>query len=366
MKSKLFLLFPMLLSPILLSSCQGFSAKIDLQYGQMIHDDVDYIDYQTLKEKIDSKETFIVSVYAKNCSCWSMLHTNLIDYISKNHIQVFAVNYDNFHDASGKTLDNFNLNIQSGYTSFAIFDKGELKVNLKSGDDDLFKNTTGFERFMEEKVNLPKMFYVSLSEVDQLYATNKKSVIYFARSTCSDCQYFDTNFLSNYKANNNLYILDCETIGIRDYEENGSLTPESAVKWQEFKDNYGLSETINTTYGYGTGYVPTLLFVQGNEVTKKPTFLAGSVYFNDSVSQINDEYVITSSYYTAERNALQPYLDENDEVLLNKKVSEDFVIKNGDYLFLDKSKMATYHDKLVKKFLDYSLPLVDSDVTFTK
>ena len=94
MKSKLFLLFPMLLSPILLSSCQGFSAKIDLQYGQMIHDDVDYIDYQTLKEKIDSKETFIVTVYAKNCSCWSMLHTNLIDYISKNHIQVFAVNYD--------------------------------------------------------------------------------------------------------------------------------------------------------------------------------------------------------------------------------------------------------------------------------
>ena len=103
----------MLLSPILLSSCQGFSAKIDLQYGQMIHDDVDYIDYQTLKEKIDSKETFIVTVYAKNCSCWSMLHTNLIDYISKNHIQVFAVNYDNFHDASGKTLDNFNLNIPS-------------------------------------------------------------------------------------------------------------------------------------------------------------------------------------------------------------------------------------------------------------
>ena len=90
---------------------EGFSAKIDLQYGQIIHDDVDYIDYQTLKEKIDSKETFIVTVYAKNCSCWSMLHTNLIDYISKNHIQVFAVNYDNFHDASGKTLDNFNLNI---------------------------------------------------------------------------------------------------------------------------------------------------------------------------------------------------------------------------------------------------------------
>ena len=126
MKSKLFLLFPMLLSPILLSSCQGFSAKIDLQYGQMIHDDVDYIDYQTLKEKIDSKETFIVTVYAKNCSCWSMLHTNLIDYISKNHIQVFAVNYDNFHDASGKTLDNFNLNIQiylllKNYIIYVIF-----------------------------------------------------------------------------------------------------------------------------------------------------------------------------------------------------------------------------------------------------
>ena len=91
------------------------------------------------------------------------------------------------------------------------------------------------------------------------------------------------------------------------------------------------------------------------EDTKKPTFLAGSVYFNDSVSLINNEYVITSSYYTAERNALQPYLDENDEVLLNKKVSEDFVIKNGDYLFLDQSKMATYHDKLVKKFGNISV-----------
>ena len=160
MKSKLFLLFPMLLSPILLSSCQGFSAKIDLQYGQMIHDDVDYIDYQTLKEKIDSKETFIVTVYAKNCSCWSMLHTNLIDYISKNHIQVFAVNYDNFHDASGKTLDNFNLNNNRFNYEVLEFNKlypgigGEqllgyqFKIKISDKETQQFVTTNDFTKYV--------------------------------------------------------------------------------------------------------------------------------------------------------------------------------------------------------------------------
>lgn len=359
MKKIALLTLPLLLGIIPLSGCGKTVAKTKLQYGQMIDNEVVYIDYQTLKEKFESKGSFLVTVYAKTCSCWTLFHSVLNQYITENHVQVFAVNYDAFHDESGKTLDNFGLKIQSGYTSFAIVNNGEFTINEKSDNINWFKNQQAFKDFMADKVILPKMFYISLNEMDQLYKSPETSVIYFARNNCGDCTYLDKHVLNSYEAKNNLYILDCETIGIREYGEDGNLTPASQVKWTEFKENYRLASKNNPTYGFDTGYVPTLFLFNGNS-NGNPDIKAGSVYFNDSITKKDDKYYVEKTYYTEDRNKNQPYLTNftGTKVLDNLEIKDQEVGHWGEYVYWDQDAASKYHTPLVKAFLDYSLDKV--------
>ena len=355
---KAFILLP--LSIALLSGCDN-NKKVDLKYGQMYSTDVSFIDYLTLKEKIDDKETFLLTVSAPTCSCWSTFRSVLNAYIDEHHVLVYAIQYDQFHDESGKSLDTFGLNIQSGYTSFAIVENGELRANLKSGKEQLFKSITSFEKYMSDMVSLPKAFYVSLEQVDELYKKDETSLIYFARSTCGDCGYFDKHFLNNYEISNTMFILDCETIGIREYDEEGHLTPESAIKWAAFKQAYGLGSEHNPDYGYDTGYVPTLLLVHGGESV---SYLSGCVYFNDTVSKDDNGYYVSNSYYTEERLSKLEYLNDfsGTKILKGERISEEAITAFGEYYMWDQDDAAKLHNPLAKALLDYALPKVN----FTK
>lgn len=363
MKIRSLLLLPLMFGTMTLSAC-GETPKVELKYGQMADVNPRYIDYQTLKEKFENNETFLLTTYAQTCTCWSTFKSVLNGYINESHALVYAINYNAFHDTTGASLDTFGLNIQSGYTSFAIVNKGELVQNLKSGKDKIFTDVSVFTQFMSEMVILPKMFYVSLEQVDQLYATDATSAIYFARSDCGDCQYFDKNFLDLYSPNGKLYILDCEEIGIRVYEEDGSLTPESQIAWNNFKANYGLGSSNNPDFGYDTGYVPTLLLVKGNSAEGgKPTFLSGACYFNDSLDQDDKGYYVSNSYYTDERKEKLEYLADfkGTSVLKGLRLDASDVGTYGSYIYWNQESAQKYHDPLVKAFLDYALAKVDHD-----
>ena len=365
MKFAHFLVLP--LSLAVLTACpKPADDKIaHLHYGQMATETYEAIDYQSLSEKVENKETFLVSVYAEGCTCWSTFQTVLSQYIKETHVIVYAIGYKAFHSTTGETLDNFGLKLKSGYTSFAIFKDGKPLVDVNSEKKEL-KEYEPFKKMMDASVTLPKIFYISKDQVDQLYGSNETSLLYFARSNCQDCQYFDRNLLDSYETSKNIYILDCEKIGIRVYDETGThLTPESQVAWNKFKEDYGLASTNNPDYGYDTGYVPSLFLLHGNGDAEhpSPTFLQGSVYFNDSVEMVGDELKVTSSYYTTERAAKLEYLSGIETTVLKDMTlspSDVDAITFGEntYYFWKQDAAARYHTPLAKAFLDYSVQRV--------
>ena len=358
MKFAHFLILP--LSLAVLTACpKPVDDKIaHLHYGQMATETYEAIDYQTLSEKVENKETFLVSVYAEGCTCWSTFQTVLSQYIRDTHVIVYALGYKSFHSSSGETLDNFGLKLKSGYTSFAIFKDGKPLVDVNSEKKEL-KEYEPFKKMMDASVTLPKIFYISKAQVDTLYASNETSLLYFARSNCQDCQYFDRNFLDTYEAEKNIYILDCEKIGIREYDETGQLTPASQLAWNKFKEDYGLAEANNPTYGYSTGYVPSLFLLHGNGDPEHPaaTFLQGSVFFNDTVEKIGDDLVVTKSYYSSARQSSLNYVDYITEPVLEGMVLpasdvDTFTFGENTFYAWKQERAAEYHTPLVKAFLD--------------
>lgn len=368
MKYTKLLIIPLLTSLITLNGCNNNNAdkKVEIKYGQMINNDITYVDYQTIKDKFENKETFILTVFANNCGCWTSLRPLLQSYITNNHVEILAISYNDFDLLARKNNEYFSLKVKSGNTSFAIIDKGEIRFNeYNDSKAKMFQSQNEFNKFMEEMILLPKMYYVSLDQVDILFKTEKTSLLYFARSNCSDCQYFNTHFLNKYNPTKNLYILDCESLGIREYDKEGNLTLESAALWQEFKDNYYLSKKYNEKYGYDEGYVPYLMLFKGDKETKKPEILSASTYLNDTITKTNDIYTIAKSFYSNERKQYLNYVNNvSTSVLEGMSLTKDDVSEFGDYIVWNKEKASIYHDALIKSFLDESMNIIDHDGSF--
>lgn len=356
MKISKLLILP--LSLVLLTGCpkDNTDKNVYLHYGQMHSLEAEEIDYQTLSEKVDSKESFLLAVYAPGCSCWSTFRSVLAKYIGENHVIVYSISYNAFHSSTGETLDNFGLKLKQGYTSFVIFKDGKAKVDLNSEKKEL-KEIDAFNKLMESsKVVLPKIFFISKDQVDELYSSEETSLLYFARSNCSDCQYFDRNFLDKYNPSKNMYILDCEKIGIREYDEDGNLTPESQIAWNNFKIEYGLANTNNPQFGYGTGYVPSLFYLHGSGDKDNPqaTFLDGAVYFNDSIAPQADNYVITSTYYTNSREVGYEFTSLEGRIIPSADV-DVIEYKGMTFYSWKKDKAAEIHNRNVKAFFDKNM-----------
>jgi len=315
-------------------------------YGSMIQNCCIDKTYNDIYEEIRNNKSFLIVVEPGNgCMCWARFKPILEDYIKKTHVIVYHVKYDEFY---GK--DAFGMDIKNGYTTFAIFNEGKLSQNILEDGKNILNDETKFNEFMDKHVQLPKLFYVSQNQVDEMYHSNEKSVIYFARKSCGDCQYVDKNFLPLYFENKdyNLYILDCQEI----YDADQT---QEKTQWATFKNNYGLSDTNNSIYGFNTGYVPTFLLVNGDETTTN--YLSGAVYFNDSLS--SDGSYVQTSYYSADRLENLQYLDGDDSLLIEGvSVNENERAKYGEKYYWNQDCAAKYHNVLLEKFFDYALPQI--------
>ena len=347
-KSAPLLLVSLLMSSFAISGCSN-NSKINLIYGDYTNNTVTDIKYLDLQSKIANKETFMLAVEPTgSCACWSDFKAILNVYIPETHVIVYHMKYAMFYEN-----ETYGLNLRDGYTTFAIFESGELKQNIISDRQNMFHDEKVFREYITGTVNLPHYFYISLDKTNELFAASStSSVIYFARSTCSDCAYVDKYVLKDYAENhsfrNDMYILDCEKIGIREYDEDGHLTPESQVKWNKFKEDMLLADTYNKDYGYNTGYVPTFIKVRNNTVE------SASVYFNDTVEEVDGKYKVTDSYYTEERLPKLDYLKDysGTKVLKGLELSEDSIQKFGSFAMWKQEKAAEYHTPLLKCFLD--------------
>lgn len=335
--SKLVLLPLLCLSFASLSACSKDDEKIRPTYGEVTHQKYHQISYSRLNSMIDAKESFLLVVDPVGCGCFNYFMKASEDYIKNHHLVLYYMKVSDFNGN-----DNKGIKIVEGNTSFAIFNKGEIQQSIVSNSStDIMEKKDEFEEYIDKYIVSPRMYLVKQDDLDKMYHNSNKSVIYFARNKCGDCSAINKDFLYNYMENHDqiLYVCDGDDIGIREYDGDGHLTPESSVKWQEFKDKYGLSTVNNETYGYdmidGTkGVVPTFLLVSGTQDTT--TYHSGAVAFNDIVQKESDTYKLTDTYYTAER---QPYLAYNTYAALKGRT----IPKNQVYFFDEEETIGTWN-----------------------
>ena len=366
MRKKLFVL-PLLIAPLILGGCPSNPyEKVHIDYGTYQDESLRVINHAEMDELISNKRSFVIAISpeANNCLCWHDFKAILNDYIQNEHVLIYEINYKSFFDTAGNQLDTHGVEIHKSEETFAIFKEGKLaKQEIYNANNAMFKQKEKFKEYMDNNITMPNMYYIDLIDLKAISDSKQEAVIYFGRGNCPDCQYVEKNFFPTYKfaENKRMYVVDCETIGVREYQEGTSaLTPESQERWNQFKDMYGLSNKYNEDFGYNTGYVPTFQLIKGNTGSYASDILSASVYFNDTVTMENDAYTISDSFYSEERLSKLQYLDNVEtKVLKGKGLTRDEVSVNEYggkyYVSFIKEKAAKYHDPLLKAFLDYAL-----------
>ena len=327
-------------------------SKIDLAYGDL-HASLIPTSFPLLQERFYSKDAFMLAVpYSEDCSCWINEVKPVIEqFVIEKHVPVYFISNEILVENSNQ----LGLVVVKDNVTFAIFDNGEIANQITSRDYSLLKSYSSFEKYLDSLVTLPRIFYVSLDDINNLYQKDEKNIIYFSRGTCGDCTYLNSHGLLNWsKKNPNykkpIYIFDCDQVR---YNEDGLF---DEVRWQAFKDDYGLSIINNPIYGYNSGYVPMFVYLKGSNLGV--SYLSGCVAFNDTVEAINEEYVVIDSYYTQERLNNLSYIDSSvkTKVLKGMKLTRDDVTIYdgfGDYVLWNHESAEQYHNVFLEKFLNY-------------
>lgn len=358
MKKILLAIIPLCLISIASSACSTES-KINLVYGREVDNTlVDIATYGDLKSKIEDQSNFILAVYTKNgCACWSTFeHMVMEKYNNEKHTLIYKINYNNFFEGETK-LDTFGLDIRSDRATISLFKEGTLKYQeVYSEGNKIFTNKDYFAEWLEGKANLPTIFYISKAQLDQKYLGSEKFLINFSRETCPDCSYLNKTALKSFGEKHldmkSSYIFDVDEIRL---DKDGNVQTEI---WNAFKDEYGLSNVNNTTYGYNSGYVPTLFLIQPNNGEKISSIKMASVYFNDTIAK-NDQsqYYVSKSFYSTTRySSIEAYAKNVQTNVLEGVVVDDadVVEYNGNYYWTHEGA-AKYHAPLMEAFLNYSL-----------
>ena len=352
-----FVLLPILcFSFTSLSACSKDDERVKLTYGEVSHQKYHDISYARLNAMIDAKESFLLVVDPIGCGCFTTFMKASEDYISRNHLTLYRIKVADF--AGNNT---HGIKVVEGNTTFAIFNEGSVQqVLVSNAQTEIMEKKEEFEEYISKYISKPNIYLVKPADLDVIYHTDNKATIYFGRNRCGDCSYINNHFLYDYMRDRDdiLFVCDGDDIGLREYDEDGKLIDDKP--WKAFKEKYGLTNVNNPTYGYDEGVVPTFLTISGN--LESTTYHCGAVAFNDFVKKVGDLYLVTTNYYTAERQAHLPYA-ANMAPLQNLAVSKDQVSFYDEAETMgswSKSASQSFYFTRVKAYLDSNLSVNNS------
>ena len=351
MKKLVKILVPFLVaSSTILSGCKNKNKTDDrvlLSFGDVHATEATEITLQKLNEVVKAKDSFMLVVSTNSCGCWDEFRPNLNKYLSTYRTLCYKVDFNQIKDvASAYGL----FLLSSSTTTFAIFENGKLKTSLCSSDDkNIMYDEKKFFQYMEETVRLPGCYFITKDDVATIKESGKNAVIYFERTECGDCTSMNPTILRSYVNDhpnaNKIYVLDCQPYWRKS-------TDADYQSYLDTKDELGLSNVNNPTYGYSSGVFPYFSYIENG------AYASGAVIYNDRVEQQDSKYIVTSSYYTSERVASLQY---TDTVLVGKELtSNDVNVSDYGPSWTHESANETYKN-ILNSFLDYALP----KVTFT-
>ncbi len=350
---KIALILPLLIAPIVgVTGCTKDS-RSQITYGTLVDKEATRLTYSALKVKVENKENMLVVVYQEGmqCGCWTTFSAVINKYVQEYHTKIYKISAFDFPSEK----ESFGLTVitDTATPSIGLFKSGKLTNEFIKKDDNktMFESVEGLRNAVKRIAKDPQYLYVNQDYLDNALFTEKvdKVVINYIRATCPDCTYSFPNVLKPYGENNDfttkVWLIDLDVEGIRcDKDGNCNSNLQTYI---DFKDNHLLSTKNNETLGYSSGVVPTM------QVWEKGELKDMTVFFNDTVSLVNDTYQITESYYTEERIKSLGY---TTTVLLGKTLSNDEV----DAYDLDEDGVNDYYSWKQESAIKEHQPILEA------
>lgn len=329
MKNKILFLTPFLIfSAVGLSACKGGdTSKRQLTFNRYITSKANALysinQEELFTKRMDSKgkmskETFILFFHPENtlCSCYQHSLATLQDYVSKYHINVYDITFEEI--LSNDNTNKHGLHFTTGdrsHVHLAIVSKGKVLDQFTYADDSPLAKTEYLKTYLEKRLTFDShLSYVDQGYLDSLTIDTTRTddyVVSYMRASCGDCAYSTPIIAFEKEVNKDIYFFDMDPLRTTGMQDG---------TYQTFKDDHFLSNMYNTDYGYANsgGVVPTLHYYNNGELTD------ACVIFNSSVAKKEgeeDKFIITDSYYTEERLPHLHYMDDVEvKVLLGREL----------------------------------------------
>ena len=213
-------------------------------------------------------ENFLLTIAPVNgCVCWAKFQGVLKQFIKETKYLVYQINCDEFGD------NNYGLTFQDGHVSFAIIKGGTIIKQYMSHS--ILESTEALKAEVNKFVKAPELYYVDEPFLNEAIKNGETALVEYIRSGCSDCNYVSPNIIWPYAHQNTfktkMYVIDLQDLW---------LTRNDSSDYQNFKNNYLLSNVFNEDYGYDNGVVPTLIEgVFGNIGVVNEAVIIPAVFF---------------------------------------------------------------------------------------
>lgn len=272
--------------------------------------------YAELETLVVSETTFMVVIGNATCTCTTTFMGQVVrPYVAETGIPFYYLEFTQILNADEK----FGLPVVSpNFPVWGVYEEGVLKhyraYNANNtSQNPMFESLSSFKTFIEDKVVVSSRFdFITLDALNDLFESNETFIVYFGRHSCPDCSYAFNSFFKNYLKLNptgdTIYGFEVEKEG-KWNATTGNATPG----WTEFKNDYGLSNVINTTFGYATGFVPTWMVIDanGSSIAEDPSIIV------DMIVVYNDTNVLVDENGT-------PIRDENNATTPTNKITRSF------------------------------------------
>ncbi len=337
-----------LLTPIICLSTGGCFKNVGMKltYGTYLTSEDDSINdaikinYAELSSRMDvdgayRNENFLLAIAPTNgCVCWAKFQAVLKQFIKDTHYVVYQINWNEFGENN-----NFGLTFQDGHVTFAIVRGSKIVKQYMSNP--VLDSVEALKAEVDKFVRAPDLYYVDEPFLNDIIKYGETTLVQYIRGTCSDCNYVDPNVLWPYLHLRDLktpmYVIDIDYL----YQ-----TKDKSTDYQDFKNEYRLSDVRDQNFGYGNGYVPTFQYYERGKL------LDASVFFNDEIARVGEEIKVVNSYYTEERLSHLSYAQNiQTNVLKGLTLSEDDVLTFNGELYWRQDKAAAYHKPLLEAFL---------------
>jgi len=296
---KSFLLSILLYFSTVLSACGCKKTdKVEKFMARGIYNAISYVEIDTaaeLQAKIDNEESFVLYLYSSICNNCKEFKSDVLEpFIAETHMEIFAI------ETSVAGLSKV-IKVNSTPT-LVVYNEGLIESKVDPTKSDAFNSVSELKTYLSKYVYLPQFYYVTKAQMDSLLSSSESFFLFFESYTCGDCYKFKNESLYPYLKDNTLvkkfYVY--EVSDYRGSEEEGV--------WQQFKDDYGLSNTKNQL-GYGVGYVPSIQYIESGVIKDM------MVFYNDTekVQHEDGTFSYSVSYYPDESPALtQKYTSYTD------------------------------------------------------